>query len=60
MMKKSRFEQWENPGLQPMFEERLNAKLRNRIAYSPCKKKWILIEEGGSYPDQGCKVLQTL
>ncbi len=59
-MKKSRLEPWENLELQPMFEERLNAKLRNRIAYSPCKKRWVLIEESGSYPDQGCKVLRPV
>ena len=59
-MKKSRLEQWENGRLQPMFEERLNAKLRNRIAYSPCKKRWILIEDGASHPDQGCKVIRSV
>ena len=59
-MKKSRLEQWESPQVQPMFEERLNSKLRNRIAYSPCKKRWILIDEGGSYPDQGCKVVRAV
>lgn len=58
-MKKSRLEVWENTQLQPIFEERLNAKLRNRIAYSPCKKRWILIEKGGSYPNQGCKVIRS-
>jgi hypothetical protein len=52
---------WKKPELfQPMFEGKLNAKVRNRIVYSPCKKKWVLIEEGGAYPEQGCKVLQAL
>jgi hypothetical protein len=61
VMKKSDLESWEKAErFQTMFGGKLNAKLHNRIVYSPCKKRWVLIEEGGLYPDQGCKVLRTL
>jgi hypothetical protein len=59
-MKKSHSEPWEKAPLRPVFEEGLNAKLRNRIAYSPCRKRWILIEEGGSYSDQGCRIIRSV
>lgn len=60
-MKRAHSSPWGKVEQQPLFfEEKLNAKLRTRVAYSACKKRWVLVDEGRSYPDQNARVIRIL